>query len=70
VEQHDPIIGQQVIAFPEKRAVVPLADVFEHANGDDAIEFFRDLPIILNAKLAGKPLRGGPLPRNPHLFVG
>src|ERR1700730_13421239 len=69
VEQHESIISQQVIALPEKRVVIPLADVFEHANGDDAIEFFRDLPIILNAKLAGKPFRSGPLLRNSHLFV-
>ncbi len=70
MEQHDSIVNQQVIAFPEKRVVVPLADVFEHANGNDAIEFFRDLPVILNAKLAGKPFRSGPLLRNSHLFVG
>jgi hypothetical protein len=64
VEQHDSIVNQQVIAFSEKRVVVPLADVFEHANGDDAIEFFCDLPIILNAKLAGKPFRSGPRSRD------
>src|SRR5262245_8968390 len=70
VEQYDAVIRQQVTAFAKERRVVLLADVLEHSDRDDAVELFRDGPIILDAKFARGPRGGRALLRDTHLLVG
>jgi hypothetical protein len=70
VEQHHAIVREQVAAFAEERIVMARANVFEHSDRDDAIEFLRHRTIILDAKLARQPFGGRALPRDPHLLIG
>ena len=51
VQQHDAVVGQELGAFAEKRVVEDQADVLEHADRDDAVEFFPQVAIVLHAEL-------------------
>ena len=46
MQQHDTIRGEQFIDLGEKLAVVRDADMLEHANRDDAVEFLREMPVV------------------------
>ena len=38
VQQHHAVLGQQIVALGEERAIVGDADMFEHADGNDTVE--------------------------------
>ena len=52
VVQCNSAIGQQCIDLSEIVSKVVQADVFEHSDAGDFVEFFGDIPIVLQADLA------------------
>ena len=51
MQQHDAVVGQQLGALAEKGVVEHQADVLEHADRNDAVEFFLQVAIVLHAEI-------------------
>src|SRR5262249_59580436 len=49
--QHHAVIVEQGVAFLEERVVEADADMLEHSDRDDAIEFLRHVAIVLQTEL-------------------
>src|ERR1700680_4270019 len=63
MEQANAVIVQQVSDLAEELAIVPLSDVFEHADGDDPVEGPRLLAVIAEMETDAIDQTGGPSPR-------
>jgi len=50
MQQHHPVPGQQVAAFPEERVEKPDADMLEHPDRDNAFERALGRTVILQAE--------------------
>jgi hypothetical protein len=53
MQHHDAVVGECPRAGAEEAVVERGADMREHANRDDAIDFFGDVAIVLQAEFAG-----------------
>ena len=47
MQQHHAVVGEQVMALAEESVVVADADMLEHADRDDPVEFLRHVAIVL-----------------------
>src|SRR5204862_1117317 len=72
MQQHHTIIGEQVGALGEEGVVKADPDMFEHADGDDAIEGTGRLAIIGELELdpLSEAFFGGTTTRERKLLVG
>src|SRR6185437_12295248 len=63
MEQANAVIIQEVPDLAEEFAIMPLSDVFEHADSDDAVEGPRLLPVIAEMEThpIGQTSRSSPL---------
>src|SRR5262252_597997 len=51
MQQHHAVVVEQSVAFAKESVVKADADMFEHTDRDDAIEFLRHVAIVLQAEL-------------------
>ena len=51
LQEHDPIVGHEIVRLVEELAEAADADVLEHAHRDDAVEAARDFAVVLKAEL-------------------
>ena len=54
VQQHDSVVGQQLLHFGEELPVVRRAHMLEHAHRDDAVEGARLLAVV--AQMEAHPI--------------
>src|SRR5262249_59495241 len=60
MQQHHAVVVEQGVAFAKEGVIKADADMLEHADRDDAIEFLRHVAIVLEAEvdLLGESLLG------------
>ncbi len=70
MEDHDAVIGQALGAQVEEGIIIAQADVFEHADRDDAVELALDVAIVLEIEgdLVVESGGCGPRPRPGDLL--
>jgi hypothetical protein len=61
MQQHYAVVIEEPVAFAKEGVIEADADMLEHANRDDAIEFLRHVAVILQPEpdLVGQALLGG-----------
>src|SRR6185369_17863872 len=72
MQQHDPVLGKQVLRLAEELAIMRGADMLEHADGDDAVEGTRLQAVVAQEETdaIAEARRGRPLLRELVLLGG
>ena len=72
MEHHHPIVFEEAADLPKELIVAIDANVFEHADRDDAVEGLGDVAIVLQSKFdpVGQVRLTSPLGRDGELLFG